>query len=135
MNQDDIQASRKKWIVSLTDTALSSVSLLNLYRNKDVVEKAFEDIKGRLSMRRLRVSSDVSLEGKLFVQYLALILISSIKKVMDDHDLYKEYTLDKLLNKLNLIDCHISTDGERYQSEIVEKQRLIFKHLGIPVPE
>ena len=135
MNQDDIQASRKKWIVSLTDTALSSVSLLNLYRNKDVVEKAFEDIKGRLSMRRLRVSSDVSLEGKLFVQYLALILISSIKKVMDDHDLYKEYTLDKLLNKLNLIDCHISTDGERYQSEIVEKQRLIFKYLGIPVPE
>lgn len=86
-------------------------------------------------MRRLRVSADVSLEGKLFVQYLALILISSIKKVMDDHDLYKEYTLDKLLNKLNLIDCYISTDGERFQSEIVEKQRLIFKHLGIPVPK
>lgn len=137
INQAAIQASREKmgWFVLLTNTALSSVSLLNLYRNKDVVEKAFEDIKGRLSMRRLRVSSDVSLEGKLFVQYLALILVSSIKKVMDDHDLYKDYTFDKLINKLNLIDCYINTEGERYQSEIVEKQRLIYRHLGITVPE
>jgi transposase len=53
---------------------------LEIYRNKDVVVKAFGNIKERLNCKRMLVSSDASLEGKVFVEFLALIYLSYIKK-------------------------------------------------------
>ena len=41
---------------------------------RDVIEKAFENVKDRLNCRRTLVSSDESLEGKLFVEFIALNL-------------------------------------------------------------
>jgi len=43
---------------------------IELYCNKDVVERAFGGLKERLNMRRLFVSSEQSLDGKLFVQFV-----------------------------------------------------------------
>ena len=40
---------------------------LGIYRSKDVIEKAFGNLKERLNMRRTSVSSEENLEGKLFV--------------------------------------------------------------------
>jgi len=62
---------------------------LYVYRNKDLIEKSFGNLKNRLNMRRPLVSSSENLEGKLFVQFLALMLISSIHKSMKDAKLYK----------------------------------------------
>jgi hypothetical protein len=39
-------------------------------------------------MRRLHVSSDLSLDGKLFVEFVALIFISYLHKAMLDAHLY-----------------------------------------------
>lgn len=59
---------------------MDAITALQLYRNKDVVEKAFSNIKDRLNMRRLLVSSEKSLDEKLFVGFIALIYLSHIKK-------------------------------------------------------
>lgn len=48
---------------------MTSAQVLSHYRDKDQVEKAFMNLKDRLNMRRLQVSSERGLEGKLFVQY------------------------------------------------------------------
>jgi transposase len=53
---------------------------LKTYRNKALVEKAFSNIKERLDCRRLAVSSELSLDGKLFVEFIALIYLSYNKK-------------------------------------------------------
>jgi len=58
---------------------MDAVTALELYRNKDVVEKAFGNLKELLNMRRALVSSEQSLDGKLFVQFVALIYLSYIK--------------------------------------------------------
>lgn len=55
------------------------IKALETYRNKDLVEKAFGNLKERLNMRRTVMSSDSALEGKLFVQFIALIYLSYIK--------------------------------------------------------
>lgn len=57
-----------------------------------MIEKAFGNLKERLNMRRTSVSSSENLEGKLFVQFIALIYLSYIKKVMSEKDLQKKYT-------------------------------------------
>ncbi len=52
------------------------IEALEIYRNKDAVEKAFNNLKERMRMRRLAVSSESSLDGKLFIQFIGLIFIS-----------------------------------------------------------
>jgi hypothetical protein len=47
-----------------------------------MVEKAFENLKDRLNLRRVAVSSEQSLDGKMFVQFLSLIFLSYITKKM-----------------------------------------------------
>jgi transposase len=64
----------------LSNDVKNAVEALEIYRNKDLVEKAFENLKERLNLRRLAVSSEQSLDGKLFVQFVALIYLSYITK-------------------------------------------------------
>ena len=84
---------------------MDAKTALEIYRNKDVVEKAFGNLKERLSMRRMLVSSEQSLEGKLFVEFIALIYLSYIKKQMQDQQLFKKYTLQTLLDSVDVIEC------------------------------
>jgi transposase len=80
-----------------------SSEALSLHRNKDLVEKAFGNLKERLNLRRVLVSSEQSLDGKLFVEFIALIYLSYIKKAMLDQKLFGRYTIQGLLDQTG---CH-----------------------------
>jgi len=56
---------------------------LDIYRNKDLTEKALGNLKKRLNMRRTTVSSEENLDGKLFVQFVSLIHRYSFPGVQD----------------------------------------------------
>ena len=107
---------------------------LDLYRNKDMVEKAFGNLKERLNMRRVLVSSERSLDGKLLVEFVALIYLSCIGKRMRDSGLFKDYTLQGALDKLDVIECFESPGKEPRVGEVLEKQRQIYAALGVPPP-
>ena len=51
---------------------------------RDVVEKAFWNVKERLNLKRTMTSSESSLEGKPVVEFIALIYLSYIQKLMDE---------------------------------------------------
>lgn len=53
-------------------------------------------------MQRQLVSSEENLDGKLFVQFIALIYLARIDKVMRDNDLYKDYTIQELLDEMDV---------------------------------
>ena len=113
---------------------MDAIEALQLYRNKDVVEKAFNDLKDRLGMRRTLVSSQKSLEGKLFVQFIALIYVSYIKKKMQDGNLFSSYSIQSLLDTLDVIDC-VQMPGKRLRcGELLEKQKVIYEKLGFSPP-
>ena len=107
---------------------------LKIYRMKDIIEKAFGNIKERLNMRRLLVSSERSLDGKLFVEFVALILISYINKKMQEHSLYKDYTMQQLLDKLDLIECFSYPGRDLRVGEVLEKQKDLYVKLGVKPP-
>ncbi|MDD3514054.1 MAG: transposase, partial [Synergistaceae bacterium] len=118
----------------LSNETMDASTALELYRNKDLVEKAFGNLKERLNMRRTLVSSEQSLEGKLFVEFIALIYLSYIKKRMQDSGLFKDYTLQGLLDKLDVIECFESPGQKPVVGEILEKQRNIYTALDVPPP-
>ena len=113
---------------------MDATKALQLYRNKDVVEKAFGNLKERLSMRRMLVSSEQSLDGKLFVEFIALIFLSYIKKQMQVKNLYKQYTLQTLLDKVDVIEYFEYPNTKPRVGEILEKQKDIFEAMGVDVP-
>ena len=107
---------------------------LEIYRSKDLVEKAFGNLKERLNMRRTSVSSDESLDGKLFVQFVALIYLSYIKKVMSEQNLFKNYTLQELLDEFDVIERFEQPGREHHIGEMTKKQMELYGCLGVSVP-
>lgn len=113
---------------------MEAFTALHLYRMKDVVEKAFGNLKERLNMRRLLVSSEKSLDGKIFIEFIALILISHLDHRMKLSELYKKYTLHQLIDKLDVIECFEDTDHSLRIGEILSKQKAIYVALGVEPP-
>ena len=114
---------------------LNASQALAIYRNKDVAEKAFDNIKDRLDMRRLNVSSDLALDGKLFVVFVALIFTSYLHNAMKSTQLYQKYTMNDLLDELELIE-RFERKGHKAQiGEVTKKQLDIYDALNIAPPK
>jgi len=83
-NDDEIQKYRKRYagfFCILTNVKTDSADLLDIYRGKEVVENCFDDLKNGLDMRRLRTHSSQAMDSRLFIQFLALVLISRIRMI------------------------------------------------------
>lgn len=135
--KEDAVALKKRYLgffALLSNETMDAATAQDLYRNKDLVEKAFGNLKERLNMRRVLVSSEQSLEGKLFVEFIALIYLSCIKKRMRDSGLFKDYTLQGALDKLDVIECFESPGKAPIVGEVLEKQKQIYAALGTPPP-
>ena len=104
---------------------------LSIYRNKDLVEKTFFNLKNRLDMKRAKVSSGEALEGKLFVQFVALIYISYIHQVMIKSGLYKNFSIQSLLDEFDIVEIFYYTGKKPHFSETTKKQRELFAFFGV----
>ena len=122
------------YFVILSAEKMDSISALELYRNKDIIEKAFGNLKDRLNLRRTLVSSESSLDGKLFVGYVALIFLAYIKRQMQKKKLFKTYTISQLLDKLDLIECFNYPDRKLQVGEVLEKQKQIYLDMEVKPP-
>ena len=134
-NDEAIKEARKYagYFALMSNDVKDPREAIKIYRSKDMIEKAFGNLKERLDMRRMSVASEESLEGKLFVQFIALSLLSYIKKAMDDHQLFKNYTLQSLLDELSIIEIFRS-GSDHYVSEITKKQASLFSCMDVPIP-
>ncbi len=88
------------YFVILTNDSKDSEYILNAYRTKDVVEKSFDNIKNELDLERLRIHSDKAMEGRIFMGFIALIITSYIRRIMEDKNLYSSYSPGKLYSEL-----------------------------------
>ena len=134
--EDAIKEARKYfgYFALITNEKMSAFTALHLYRMKDVVEKAFGNIKERLNMRRLLVSSEKSLDGKIFTEFIALILISHLDHKMKETGLYNSYTMQALLDKLDVLECFEDANHSLRIGEMLNKQAEIYETLGVDVP-
>jgi transposase len=118
----------------LSNEIKSPSEALSIYRSKDIVEKGFGNLKDRLNFRRMQVSSELSLNGKLFVEFIALIYLSFIKKKMQDARLFEKWTLQGLIDELDTIELFEAPGHGRILGEITEKQKRVYVDLGITPP-
>ena len=121
MIKEDVIVDSKRYygyFTLITNDAMDAITALEIYQNKNLVEKAFDNLKERLNIRRTLASSEQSLDGKLIVEFIAQIYLSYIKRQMQDANLFKNYTIKVSWTSwmsLNALKNHIrSYELEKY---------------------
>ena len=118
----------------LSNSIKDPVKALQVYRDKDVVEKCFDDLKNQLDMKRLRMHSSATTDGRLFVQFIALIYVSALRKEMRKSDLIKHYNVRELLQETEtLVKIKYSGKYGCILTEMTKPQREILSALNIGI--
>jgi transposase len=119
-------------IIASNDLNSTYYDALTIYRHKDIVEKSFNRLKNSLSFNRMRVHKSNSLQGKMFITMISLIISSYIHKTMINTNLDSKYTLTRLMNKLETLKI------DRYNnlstiSPVTKDLMIIFQTFGIKI--
>jgi transposase len=119
----------------LTNSIKDPIEALQIYRDKDVVEKSFDDLKNQLDMKRLRMHSSATVDGRLFVQFIALIYMSALRNEMRKSDLIQRYTIRELLQEMETL-TKVKYSGKygHILTEVTKPQREILEKLNIALP-
>jgi transposase len=133
IRHDVIDAEEKDYgfFILLSNCITDAKEALSIYRTKDCIEKTFGNLKERLGFRRMRVCDNEHLQGKVFVQYIALIIFSAIKKTMNDKDLYRTYTSYSLLDELDVVEYYHHPGAAGHWGETTKKQRDLLAAFGL----
>ena len=103
---EEIRAYRNRYagfFCILTNARADSEEVLEIYRRKDVVENCFDDLKNALDMKRLRIHSSSAMDTRLFIQFLALALLSRIRTVSREHKSLKHNTSREIIETMETI--------------------------------
>lgn len=125
---DDYRNNTVGWFVMITNDVKEPIKALEIYRRKDTVEKSFDDLKNDLDCKRLRIHTAEAMDGRLFIQYIALILTSKIRLILGEAGWFKNYDMQQVIDEMKSI-REVKLDGSRkklystptaFQAKIIE---------------
>lgn len=125
------------YFVIVTSERMSAREALELYKSRDVSEKLFRGEKTYLGNRSLRVSSDEAAAGKIFTEFIALIvrnkIYTSLKAEMKKLDKRPNFmTVPGALRELEKIEMIRMTDGKyRMDHAVTATQKSILTAFGM----
>ena len=90
-------------------------------------------MKTQLDLGRLRVHRDDSMQNKIFIGFIALILMSYIHTVMLDQGLYKNMTIKKMIMTLAKLKVQYIND-QSILFPLTKEQKMIYKAFAIKQP-
>ena len=85
---------------------------LRSYRQKDVIEKGVDDLENDLDMKRLRIHSNTAMEGRIFIQFVALILTTYLRRIMEKQGWNRSHNLQEIMSEMKSLK-EISVEGKR----------------------
>jgi transposase len=135
INQEAVEAALaySGWLIIISSHVPNAIDAIRIYRAKDVVEKAFCRFKNSMDFGRTRVHSSQNLHNKVFVGFIALILMSFIHKVMIENDLYLSMTMKRLIHTLGKL--HVQyISNERILYPLTKEQKKIFEAFRLTEP-
>ena len=121
------------WILLISNCISDAETAITIYRNKNVVEEAYNRMKNILNINRTLVHSDKSFKSKYFIIFIAIIFASYVHKIMKNNDLYKHYTMNELLKQLTTIKKTFIR-GKVIFHPLTKKQKEIFSAFKCSIP-
>lgn len=110
-----------------TDFVCSASDVLYYYRAKDADEKLFAQVKVELEGNRVRVHSEETTEGKVFVLFVACLLRSFLLNQLSEFLLSESLSLKKVLSLLSNIVIVSNGENFSFARALTKKQKQILK--------
>lgn len=135
INTEAVEAFRNKragYFILASNDEKDSKKALEVYRKKDIVEKSFDNLKSSIESKRMRTHSKETMQGRFFLQFLALILMMDIQNKMQEQRLYKRFSYPTLIGELKTLSA-ITYPGKRKTTytELTKGTKDIYKAFGI----
>lgn len=108
------------------------LEIYELYKSRMEVETAFDAFKNTLQADRTYMQNDQSLEGWMFINYLALLAYWRVLKLLMSKELLSKVSIKDLLLHLSHIK-KIRINGEWHNAEITNKTKKLFTKLGCAI--
>lgn len=129
----------------VTTMPAKATEVYDNYCARDLIEKAFRSGKSDVEMNVARAHSDLTLEGRFLISFVALTILTDFHRRMNlkttrivkgkavvDRPLGDEMTLKEIRNYLGSIRLINDGRGNRIWQEVTVKQHNIARRLGFP---
>jgi hypothetical protein len=131
---DEHKENTTGWFVLISNDIKCPVKALETYRLKDTAEKAFDDLKNDLDCRRLRIHSSQAMDGRLFIQFVALVLSTNIKVIMNEAGWYRNHDMQQIIDEMkSLREVRMEGQRKRIVSTPTAFQQKIIQLFGLIV--
>ena len=119
--------------ILLSATKRNWDEVLSLYRERDEVEKKFDELKNELEVTPLRVHKIETLQGLLFIFFISLILRAILLRRARDAGLLDKNSIEDILMELAKLRA-VKVGGKWRMTEISRIQRTTFEKFKIGIP-
>jgi hypothetical protein len=134
-NSEAVSAARNKYsgfFSIMTAKKMDAAAALQVYRRKEFVENCFDDLKNTLDMKRLRVHSSKAMDSRLFIQFVALILLSRMRSIARQSESLKNMGARDIMEALeSVVEVKYSGRYGRIVTEVDPLQRNIMEVFGV----
>jgi transposase len=117
--------------VLLSNKNLDKKEVMSIYRRKDGIEKFFDNMKNEINRKRLRSHKKETFEGRLFLDFIALIIYSKIIKEMRESGINKEKSLQEIMYELKKIKLIQIGEKKKIITEVSKTERELLKKFKI----
>lgn len=118
----------------ITSKEMKAEEALNIYRNRDEIEKIYRILKSHLGLTSFKVQSNESLRGKAFIAFIASILRNELYQKLKELKKKdsKNYTVPAALYELDDIESLYNSNEEyMLDSVLTSKQKNILEIINI----
>ena len=110
---------------------LTSTEALKIYREKDVIEKHFDQLKNGLDFERLKTHNNKTTDGKVFTAFISLILRSYMLNAIKNNPETKKLSFEKVQTELKHIQSVIMSGMKETLTTLTGLQKTILSVLKV----
>jgi transposase len=119
--------------IILSATPRSWDEVLSLYKERDLVEKQFDELKNELDVMPLRVQKVETLQGLLFVFFVSLVMRALLLRKAREAGLLDKRSVEDILLEMGKLRT-VKVGGIWRLTEITKRIRMILEKIGVQVP-
>jgi transposase len=115
----------------LSSSELNAAEVLSVYRNKDSIEKAFDEVKNYIDMKRLHTHNTDTTNGKLFCAFIALIAAMHMQNKLAALMNKKNFTKENIILEFDKMAVIQFGKTSRQYAPLSKSQKDILKEFGL----
>lgn len=128
---DEIKQKYGYFALISTDNNLNVEEALTLYRQRNVIEKSFDQLKNGMEYKRLHTHYKETTEGKIFIAFIGLIMRTIFNNRLKSDEKTKALSIKKVITELEKIqEIHLE-NGEEHRIPLTKIQKEILTALKV----